>query len=389
MGVQLYGMPVSARMIDSSSTALADVKAAVASARSGDTVVIPRGVAVWDGVLSINKSITVRGAGARETVVRRRGVMVSCALRVDAPLRVTGIAFENEAQQNPTVTVVGKKNDRGNTAALTKLRIDHCRFVQGKRAIALTGWVEGIIDHNSFLNCNIAVGIAGDDDASWSRAIEPGGIHTLCLEDNAFEIDNDSPREPNQQVYLQQGARATVRHNTFDSSRYSNGNGIFLDSHGNWPAKNKGVAREYRGQPIVEIYDNTFHAHHTYDFSDYRGGTVFVYNNRFIYDHGSKPSVFKLKEEEAWQTGLFPQKATHWPAKDQISNSHFWNNTLNGELITQIDLHSAADQVFIREGRDFWQSPPTKDTGLPEGKYYPYVPLTYPHPRLSEDENQN
>jgi len=346
---------------------------------------IPAGKSMWSGTLSVTKPITLKGAGGNVTVLMKSGVMISCALRVDAPMRITGIGFENSTIDHSSLIIAGKKA-KGANGPIRQLRIDHCRFVLGKRAIAANGWVEGVIDHNSFINCNIAIGITGDNDASWGRPIEPGSIHTICIENNKFTIDNSTPREPNQQIYLQEGGRATVRHNTFDSTAYTKGNGIFLDSHGNWPVKGRNYDDpvQYRGQPLLEVYNNVFHAHHTYDFSDYRGGTVFAYNNRFIYDAGGKPNVFKLKEEEAWAARFAPVR-TMWPAKDQIVNGHFWGNTLNGEPITKIDIYSAADEVFIQEARDFWQSPPSANTGSPPGRYFPYTPLAYPHPAVRAD----
>jgi hypothetical protein len=383
-----FSIAVEARIITAASSSLKDVMTASAAAGNGDTVIIPAGKSMWNGTLSVTKPITLKGAGGSATVLTKSGVMISCALRVDAPMRITGIGFENSTIDHSSLIIAGKKA-KGANGPIRQLRIDHCRFVLGKRAIAANGWVEGVIDHNSFINCNIAIGITGDNDASWGRPIEPGSIHTICIEDNKFTIDNSARREPNQQIYLQEGGRATVRHNTFDSTAYTKGNGVFLDSHGNWPVKKRKDYNDpvqYRGQPLVEVYNNVFHAHHTYDFSDYRGGTIFVYNNRFIYDSGGKPNVFKLKEEEAWQTQLFNPTRTVWPAKDQIANSHFWGNTLNGERITKIDVNSAADELFIQEGRDYWQSPPSANTGSPPGKYFPYTPLIYPHPAVKSDK---
>jgi hypothetical protein len=129
------------------------------------------------------------------------------------------------------------------------------------------------------------------------------------------------------------------------------------------------------------VYKNVFHAHHTYRFSNFRGGTVFVYENALIYNTGSYPVAFDLTDEESWQTLLFTPLRTNWPALDQIQNSFFWANTLNGSPITQISLGNPNDATFIKENRDYWMHEPTVTN-----VYYGYRPLIYPHPRVTADD---
>ncbi|MBE9483407.1 MAG: hypothetical protein IMY74_01085, partial [Bacteroidetes bacterium] len=276
---------------------------------------------------------------------------------------------------------------------MTQLRIDHNTFQKGKRAIYSSGWVEGLIDNNTFINCDIAVGLAGDNHFSWNRSIEAGTANSLFIEDNTFLQDNNSDRELNEQIYHQEGARTVVRYNTFDLRSYTTYNGCPFDSHGNQSYYTGNPA--IRGQPLLEIYNNNFYIHHTYRVLYIRGGSLLVHDNTVTFETGSG-SVFKLSEEESWQTAFFNPLATTWSAEDQIMNSFFWGNTLDGSPITDVSLNFANDATFIQKDRDYFMHAPESSGGKAtydsqEGgaatfsssganAYYPYTPYAYLHP---------
>jgi hypothetical protein len=146
---------------------------------------------------------------------------------------------------------------------------------------------------------------------------------------------------------------------------------------------------------------------------------VICHDNAFTYiTSGANP--LQCGEEEgdpghsSWFNGI---TRTAWPAQDQINNSFFWNNTLNGAPITDISLwFPSTDPTFIQKNRDYFMAspaasggsesytgarqggsqshptapgdstPPANDTGSMAfsgsgpNAYYPYVPYTYPHP---------
>jgi hypothetical protein len=390
--------PVAAATIQAASPSLVDVSTAVAKAANGDTVSIPAGSSSWAGTLNITKPITLQGAGADGTILTRNGAVISCTLQIDAPIRITGIGFTNTTTSSSSVMVNGKKAN-GVNATISRLRIDHCKFYLGKRSLTLNGWVEGVIDHNTYVNCNIGVGVAGDNNASWTRPIQPGSIHTLCIEDNTFLYDNNISSAPNQSIYCQEGARVTVRRNTMDSTLMTKYNGMFFDSHGNSPSgspildacasvTNNGI----RGQPLLEVYENIVNVHHTWQHADYRGGVAFVYNNHYSYLSGAVGGTLVLKEEEVGPYGVFNPLRTltsgGYPANDQIGNSHFWGNTMTYKGVTTNITNATLkcpteESAFIKEGRDYWMSPPSSTTGKPLGQYYPYTPLVYPHPLVT------
>jgi hypothetical protein len=350
---------------------LAAVTAAISASSDGDTVLIPSGTATWATPLSVTNAITLMGAGTNATIINGNGdVMLSVLLSSDKPVRISRIFFNNTKGGTRPTLVLNPK--------LTAFRVDHCKFNYGKRAIFPVGWCYGVIDHCTFENSDIAIGPAADDNFAWARPVEPGSTNSICIEDNAFIINNNAPGDPNQQIYHSDGTRTITRKNIFDGSAYTAGNSIFFDAHGNgnYYTGNNGI--DTRGTILVECYSNVFHAYQTYQFSDFRGGTLFVYGNTLLYDTGPGPQLFALTDEESWQSLIFSPLRTVWPAQDQITNSYFWANTINGAPITNITLVDPRDAVFIQEGRDYWMHPPNATN-----VYANYTPLVYPHPMVS------
>ena len=49
-----------------------------------------------------------------------------------------------------------------------------------------TGYAWGVIDHNYFLDCNVAVGVHGGNTWGWTFAQEPGSTNAVVMEDNKF-----------------------------------------------------------------------------------------------------------------------------------------------------------------------------------------------------------
>jgi hypothetical protein len=379
-----------------------DVSKAVEAASPGDTVSIPPGTCTWTEPLSISKSLILEGAGVDSTIIFRDSKHGAPLVKIvpsrDVPVRVTGIRFTQLNNNRADSIFVRVSGPRNGSFPLTKVRIDHCHFNKGGRQIFVVGWVYGVIDHNIFVNGNISVGVSGDNNYSWHRPIKAGTENSVFVETNTFIIDNNADAEPNHLIYLQEGARVVVRYNKFNASNYTLPRKLcyFFDSHGNINYY-KGDSGDFRGQPITEIYNNIFHAFRATEMiGAFRGGSVLIHDNIFLYEAPPAPAAIKLTEEEGWQRKLFELQATEWPAEDQINNSFFWNNTLNGIPVTSVHLPFPTDSIFIQKNRDYWMAPPGPSSGRttyvgraggamrfsPSGHnaYYPYTPYTYPHP---------
>jgi hypothetical protein len=321
------------------------------------------------------------------TAISRDTSMIHLNPGANKAIRVTGIGFIDG------YCVVDITGTQGGTFVLDKIRIDHCSFLLGHTNLRSFGWVEGLIDHNIFLNCDRAILITGDNQISWTRPIEAGTSHSLFIEDNTFKQTNAGGGGLNESVYHWEGARTVIRYNDFNGTEYESYDFVPFDSHGNQSYYN-GVS-DSRGQPIIEVYNNTFRFHHSYRVCYFRSGSILFHDNAFTFASHSDADIV-LTDEESWQSAYFSPLRTTWAAEDQIMNSFFWNNTRNGNPITTITLLKATDEPFIQKDRDYFMHAPqaiggkASYTGRQGGAevfsaaranaYYPYVPFTYPHP---------
>ena len=377
--------PLAAKTNYSASVAYADVAAAIAASTEGDIVQIPPGNATWTSTLQLSKPVTLRGAGTNSTIVNGTGnTLLSVALSIDRPVRVSGIFFNQPSGTAQPSLIINGRTASGSGTPITSFRIDQCKFRFGKRALNPRGWCYGVVDHCTFINCDIAVGITGDDNNAWARPIQPGSTNAVCIEDNAFVIDNNAPSEPNETIYHQEATRTVIRYNNFDGSTYTAANSIFMDAHGNQNYYNGGG--DFRGSILVECYNNTFTAYKTYRLLYYRAGSLLIYSNSFRCISG-RTSVFAVTEEESWQSQFFSPLRTSWPAQDQITNTFLWANTLNGTPVTGVTLWNPNDSTFIQQNRDYWMEAPSSVNGRPAGVYANYRPLIYPHPMVTAQDS--
>lgn len=200
-----------------------------------------------------------------------------------------------------------------------------------------------------------------------------------------------------------------VRYNTFDASQFTTGTGlgfVILNNHGNQGYYPNGSVK--RASPIFEMYNNTISTYFSNDLMGIRGGSVLIHDNVITGGAGGSIIMSQLTEEEAWQTLMFNPLRTAWPAQDQIFNSFYWNNTINGSAA--FPQLSTDDNIatFIQQDRDYFLHSPQSSggyeyfTGSRKGgsqtfptatdtgsmafsssgsnAYYPYIPYTYPHP---------
>ena len=262
--------------INAVSCSLSDVMTAVENANEGDSVYIPAGTCDWNGSVTINKALTIQGVGNNATNIRRApgytGYFFVIALPSDAPVRISSIYFDSIAyvySDRIAIYVAGKTDG---SFAYTKIRIDNNKFSKFRRAVWIRGWVHGVLDHNIFVNCGPSVMFVGDNNYSWNRPILAGTANAMFIENNTFIVNDDVECEPGTQIYHQEGARSVTRYNTFDSSEYTKtncGSGSSkctfqaLESHGNGCLYAKGT---FRGQPIIEIYNNVVYSNFMYRF---------------------------------------------------------------------------------------------------------------------------
>lgn len=369
--------------IVASSTSLTDVSNAVVSASHGDTVRIPAGSSTWASELYVTKAISIIGAGTNATHITATNTLaIWWKPSTNLPIRVSSIRFTSGYGSECIYFEGQRENPGSGRVPITSFRVDRCLFTGGKRTIWPIGWVYGVVDHNLFLNCDIAVSPQGDNSASWARAEGYGTTNAVVIEDNDFVVNNSAPYEPNEQIYHYEGARSVTRFNRFDFTSATSYNGLPFESHGNYgssiadPGTTNVLA--LRGQPVVEIYGNTMAVHHTYRFIYLRSGSGIIASNTMTWASGSTPVAISLTDEEAWQTLWFSPLKTTWPGHDGITNSFYWANTLNGSPIT-VSV-TGPDTNVIQVNRDYWLQAPNSTNGSPAGILQGYATLTYPHP---------
>jgi hypothetical protein len=342
------------------SLSFADVSAAILQAAQDDTVQLPAGSATWNGNITVTKAITIAGTGDLLTQISGGGF--SLQPNSNRLARITNIHF---FQSNWTASYI--INCIGNC---TNFRIDHCRFSRGSHVLNFgfptsgTGPAFGVVDHNTFYNCNTAIFVAdwerGDGasgDAAWARPLVPGDAKTVCIEDNLFTTDSEvgnALNNNNQMLYGAYGGRATFRHNTQVSTGVDDITSI--DAHGRWAA-------DVRGTLMFEVYDNVFHINRGYGFFHLRGGQHIFYNNTVTLTNGTQSTLIQVSDEEFY-------------SGDRISNSYFWNNTLNG--LAWVGPLTVRWSLAGGMGQTYWMHAPQVGQ-----TFYPYVPLVYPHPLVT------
>jgi PKD repeat protein len=329
--------PASANVHEAASVSLADVRAAVESAHSGDIVRLPAGTAVWTGQLTVSKSVSLIGAGIGLTTIKGgfSGTLFQsndCLIAYDVTddpiriFRISGLSLDGEGRCEPLFII--------NTHAAgspIRIRIDHCDF-DDLRGDGTTGWITswgtvyGVVDDCVFRDSADKNGVSticpyGSNDVSWTfTAFEFGNADNLYYEDNVFYFKD--------QVFQGgAGGRVAVRHNTFNFIGPSTGGTVqFIDVHGNYLGGNHSSFG-------VELYDNTVNmGGRPVQMVDLRGGKALFYDNHFE-NCGSYISS-QFREESGSYRG---HDANNPPAVDplngqtqHISDTYLWNIYRNG-----------------------------------------------------------
>ena len=298
-----------AAVINARSASFADVRAAVASAADGDTVVIPAGTNTWTQSMSISKAITLKGAGVGQTVIQEDlpsdTVMLVFETALGKFYRLTGIEFR--AGSRTILFGKGCVLFRGSSKTF---RIDHCKWDHvNNRFMVFGGSVCGVVDHNVCISrrhvAHILVRHDSWDgrkfgDGSWATPIDWGGTNAVYFEDNNFGNSGSGVTAMSDQY---SGARLVFRHNTLSNVNFA--------SHGT------GSSGRQRGVRQWEIYSNTFTASPatTKNAIHMRGGTGVVFDN--IFTGFDKPlTLHTYRYHTAFRTWSGSDGTSGWDLND-------------------------------------------------------------------------
>jgi len=345
LGLTLLGIQnvAHAATISARSPSFTDVSSAIASAREGDTVLVPSGTATWTSTVDVRRGITLQGAGVDKTIViddvlRRNqfakaalkeepspaiqfavlrgpgpfigrrgftgpggirpnsgGAIFRISLKPDQTFRLTGFTFRQgsvTASANYSININGK---------CPSVRVDHCFFDQlycGAN-IFFNGWHYGVVDHCRFdirpkgggASVRVYHTTWGDQPSgwgSWAEAPYFGSEKFIFVEDNVVNNLGRAPERGN--IDGQHGGRFVVRHNTFNNCN------IFYHGSDN----GTGGPQYNRGTRAVEIYNNTFNSTHKISAGQDRGGPLIWHDNTYTGDYGGGMvlAIYRLSEHE-------------------------------------------------------------------------------------------
>ncbi len=390
-----FGAACEAATRRAASVSLSDVKAAVASAQNGDTIVIPPGTAIWTESLAINKAITIQGQGPAKTVItndiRGLGSYAKALFNLydgggAGPRRVTAIAIRSNRITNRFTDKQGA--GVGAYGYGTLKRIDHCRF-DDLYAGVMVGNANGVTDHNCYDNCAFAwrhFGHASQNQYAWDhfRPLAFDSVNYFFHEDETMELTGSAAvtDEVDACSYVVRHCKITLReaHGPYSAAQSF----PLIDVHGD-----NAASHQYAALTTL-IYENciTINSGAAMSFMQLRGGSALIFNNRIATNGGTGGAGVELREEryEYGVAGVIPPmnpKYRSWPAwqdpqyEDVVHNVHVAGNTYNGVDQGPYKAPYSKKLVVARDP----QSHPTANawTTLPN----PLVTPPYPHPLIT------
>lgn len=282
--------------INAASCSNSAVTDAYVAAVDGDTISIPAGVCTWTSSLTIQKKITIQGAGAGSTTLRLGTDYTPIFYVRTDNVRITGFTFDGQyrSTSNSGGIVVGFLSDTCNskTYHLGDFRIDHNKFIHfdtaganGNNSISFFGFVYGVVDNNIFDDCTgECLNVCSDGVPNGILRSQEFGQYTdgtIYIEDNTWNY---------MQSYLAENAidgnsasRWVMRYNTFNVGASSGGVNGLISNHEtcatcSCDSRTEGDA----GSLKMEIYGNKIYCGNNCPiFVVQRGGKSLIYNNTF------------------------------------------------------------------------------------------------------------
>lgn len=358
---------------------------------AGDTVAIPAGAANWAQTLWVKTAVSIIGAGTNSTIITNSSTggawldlgagnppLVQFSLTNGGWCRFSGVQVQANSKTGIRIHGTGGK--------VTYFRIDHCQFISPNVAIlwcdgSLGGPFNGLMDNCYATNYGMVLNSYQWSGYNWTNTSPPfwgiGSTNGVIIESCVFTNQNNGG---NAQISSSYGNAYVFRHNIMGSVW-----GDGFDAHGNYNCLQNPANPESWGTCWVEIYGNQFSGP-AGRMAMMRGGTCLIYSNSITGGVGDSMQVV-LEEEETYEFGLAAgcqDPPGTWPYCEQITNSFFWGNTLNGSANTNVildNLTTAANPNAILEGRDYWTHAPNATNVL-----VAYAPLAFPHPRITLED---
>jgi len=327
------------KVITASSCALIDVQAAIATAKPGDTVVVPNGTATWTSALIINKGIILKAATQGGVKITNNTPVSSPTGYSDPanfviaytpsdaitgqPFRLSGFVIDGGGKR---WTFLGKTGLP--TLRIHQFRLDHCTFQNGYNNAGLVfyGEIYGVID-----NCTIYGGSRefSFNEITWSNfSFDYGTANNRYYEDNIiYQVEGSTTPEGGL------GGRYCYRYNTF-YNQASYALQPWFDMHGNMGTGGN------LGTMGAEIYGNVIYAgNKTLQAFDQRGGKLIAFNNSAFNVSSGAPG--KVREE--YYDYLNPPETNPAGQPQHVSDSYYWNQSVNGSVRYDYSIEQTLD----------------------------------------------
>jgi PKD repeat protein len=344
--------------ITAASPSYADVSAAIAKAKEGDTVIIPAGVATWSRQLVITKYITLVGPGKDSLTIHWGGGLVSNQYDsanfmikwildnpdLDLPWGISGMTWDFHSK------CPGLYLAHTSITPTTKLRIHDNALKNpiahdgGGRAMLIWGNIYGVIDSNEIDGGIVPYGL---NEKSWAYlTFSYGSADQLYIEDNVIYCWGSA-------VGGGVGGRYCARYNKIhcvDPNVYyqpfeyhgnaDNAGGMGMEIIGNT------IYNDTGGSPGMELVQQ-------------RGGMSIVYDNVIAASFGGGSIV--LREE--YLDSVTPPAFSPDGESQHICRSYYWNNTKDGAVLNlrvgQTVNYGGTIGAVPQEDREFWQQKPS------------------------------
>ena len=347
---------------------------------TGDTVSISAGSCSM-GDITLNKKITLQGAGASSTTISGGSITST-----DSAPRITGIGFTNT-----TITI-----NESTTGGSNGWRVDHNNFSYTSRTYAITvqggsgnSHPTGVVDNNAFTDGEVLTygntndyGTPANASNMWALT-DPLGAQTnvVYVETNTFTWDSGAT--PPTSIDGNYGARVVFRFNNLISGG--------LELHGIQGTSNRGVSRWeiynntfnisfawYCGTLIRSgggvIFNNTYGSNFTnailienqtsYRYSDYScnqvacdGNNPRDQNTPGMYGYACRDQIGRGRDLVVWAVGQ--------PFTQTLEGLYSWNNTFGGSMVALVFNYDTCQcgscdtnymPIHIVKDRDYYDS---------------------------------
>ena len=440
-----------AATINATSCSKAGVTMAYNAASNGDTIVVPAGNCsssnVWTSALTISKQVTIQGAGIDTTIIGLSGN--GPVFRIYANnVRLTGFTFDCKNQDTTDQGFVQIGTTSSTTACdnvytIVDFRVDHNRFINcapsplpsdgvtGWSAISASGYVYGVIDNNTFDNCNgecLDIGADGTGNKpssplSLARSLEYGGYAngTIYIEDNTWNYNtaiNPGDYGAENAIDGNSGSRWVMRYNTFNIASNSRVQAI-ISNHETCATRScDGATQGDVGSLMMEIYGNKVYnsGGSGFGFGEFvtqRGGRALVYSNTIYTKDSDDSNIVRLSNLRSYhrpgcnaQTargysqychesdgsgliteGLQGGNLVFGSCLEQINNSYVWGNkTVGGADKNGVGILTGTAPDYSLSDIQSYAQRPQNWQYRNDGTAYSYTPYPYPHPLRGESQ---